>query len=34
MEKQQIATLYETYAGDVYRLALSWLHSTHDAQDI
>ncbi len=34
MEKQQIATLYETYSGDVYRLALSWLHSAHDAQDI
>ncbi|MBQ7818013.1 MAG: RNA polymerase sigma factor [Oscillospiraceae bacterium] len=34
MEKQQIATLYENYAKDVYRLALSWLRSTHDAQDI
>ena len=34
MEKQQIAELYETYAKDVYRLALSWLHSTHDAEDI
>ena len=34
MEKQQIATLYEAYAKDVYRLALSLLHSTHDAEDI
>lgn len=34
MEKQQIAALYETYAKDVYRLALSWLRSTHDAEDI
>lgn len=34
MEKQQIATLYEAYAKDVYRLALSWLHSPHDAEDI
>ncbi len=34
MEKQQIAQLYETYSKDVYRLALSWLHSTSDAEDI
>ena len=34
MEKQQIAQLYEAYATDVYRLALSWLCSTHDAEDI
>lgn len=34
MEKQQVAALYEAYAKDVYRLALSWLHSTHDAEDI
>ena len=34
MEKQQLAALYETYSKDVYRLALSWLHSAHDAQDI
>ena len=34
MEKQQIAQLYEAYAKDVYRLALSWLCSTHDAEDI
>ena len=34
MEKQQVAALYETYSNDVYRLALSWLHSIDDAQDI
>lgn len=34
MEKEQIARLYEAYARDVYRLALSWLRSTHDAEDI
>ena len=34
MEKQQIARLYEAYAKDVYRLALSWLRSTEDAEDI
>ena len=34
MEKQQVAALYEAYSKDVYRLALSWLHSTHDAEDI
>ena len=33
MEKQQVAALYEAYSKDVYRLALSWLHSTHDAED-
>ena len=34
MEKQQVSVLYDTYSKDVYRLALSWLHSTHDAEDI
>lgn len=34
MEKQQIAQLYEMYAKDVYKLALSWLRSTSDAEDI
>lgn len=34
MDSEQIAMLYETYAQDVYRLALSWLHSTQDAEDI
>lgn len=34
MEKEEIARLYETHATDVYRLALSWLRSTQDAEDI
>ena len=34
MEKAQIAGLYEQYARDVYRLALSYLHSVQDAEDI
>lgn len=34
MEKEQITGLYEKYAQDVYRLALSWLHSTQDAEDV
>ena len=34
MDKQRITELYETYAQDVYRLALSWLCSTHDAEDV
>ena len=34
MDKRQIASLYEAYADDVYRLALGWLHCKHDAEDI
>lgn len=34
MDRQQVAALYERYSKDVYRLALSWLHSTYDAQDV
>ena len=34
MEKDKITLLYEAYSQDVYLLALSWLHSTHDAEDI
>ena len=34
MDRQQVAALYESYSKDVYRLALSWLHSTYDAQDV
>ena len=34
MEKQQVAALYDVFSKDVYRLALSWLRSTHDAEDI
>jgi RNA polymerase sigma-70 factor (ECF subfamily) len=34
MDQAEIERLYVTYAPDVYRLALSYLHSVHDAQDI
>lgn len=34
MEKQQIAALYSQYSQDVYRLALGYLHSPYDAEDI
>lgn len=34
MEKQEIARLYDAYSRDVYRLALSYLHSSHDAEDV
>ena len=34
MDRVEIERLYITYASDVYRLALSYLHSIHDAQDI
>ena len=34
MERQQVAELYESYAEDAYRLALSWLHNSHDAEDV
>ena len=34
MDRQEIAKLYDDYARDVYRLALSYLHSKHDAEDI
>ena len=34
MEKQEVARLYDTYSRDVYRLALSYLRSTQDAEDI
>lgn len=34
MDKSVITELYETYGQDVYRLALSYLHSSHDAEDI
>lgn len=34
MDRQEIAKLYDTYSRDVYRLALSYLHSKHDAEDI
>ena len=34
MDRQEITRLYDQYARDVYRLALSYLHSQHDAEDI
>ena len=34
MERQEIARLYETYAQDVFRLALSYLQNKQDAEDI
>ena len=34
MDRQEIAKLYDDYARDVYRLALSYLHSKQDAEDI
>lgn len=34
MEKQEVARLYDRYSRDVYRLALSYLHSRQDAEDI
>lgn len=34
MNQQEVAQLYDTYAQDVFRLALSYLGSRHDAEDI
>ena len=34
MDRQEIPNLYDDYARDVYRLALSYLHNKHDAEDI
>ena len=34
MEKSKIAMLYDAYAQDVFRLALSYLYNSHDAEDI
>ena len=34
MDRQEITRLYSDYSRDVYRLALSYLHSKHDAEDI
>ena len=33
VEKQEVAQLYDTYAQDVFRLALSYLFNTQDAED-
>jgi DNA-directed RNA polymerase specialized sigma24 family protein len=34
VEKLEVARLYDRYAQDVYRLALSYLRNSHDAEDI
>ena len=34
MEKQEVAQLYDTYAQDVFRLALSYLFNTQYAEDV
>ena len=34
IEKLEVARLYDTYSQDVYRLALSYLRNTQDAEDI
>lgn len=34
MEKAEIAKLYDTYAQDVFRLALSYLYNCQDAEDV
>ena len=34
MEKQEVAKLYDVYAQDVFRLALSYLYNRQDAEDI
>lgn len=34
MEKTQIAKLYDAYAQDVFRLALSYLYNSQDAEDV
>ena len=33
MDKREIAQLYENFGQDVYRLALSYLHNFHDAEN-
>ena len=34
MEKSEVAKLYDTYAQDVFRLALSYLYHSQDAEDV
>ena len=34
MEKQEVAKLYDAYAQDVFRLALSYLYNRQDAEDV
>ena len=34
VEKPEIARLYDAYAQDVFRLALSYLYNSQDAEDV
>ena len=34
MEKAEVARLYDAYAQDVFRLALSYLYNSQDAEDV
>ena len=34
MDKWEVGKLYDTYAQDVYRLSLSYLRNTQDAEDV
>ena len=34
MEKAEVAKLYDAYAQDVFRLALSYLYNSQDAEDV
>ena len=34
MEKTEVCRLYDAYAQDVFRLALSYLHNSQDAEDV
>jgi RNA polymerase sigma-70 factor (ECF subfamily) len=34
LEQKEIARLFDEYADDVYRLALSYLHNRQDAEDV
>ena len=33
MKREQVLALYDTYADSVYRVALGYLRSPHDAED-
>ena len=34
MEQKEVIRLFEEYSEDVFRLALSYLHNRHDAEDV
>ena len=34
MEQKEVIRLFEAYSEDVFRLALSYLHNRHDAEDV